>query len=125
MKTQSFVSITLVVLVLSVFMGIVGTLGLVQLNFLTGLLSVFSIFLYAFIYTPLKQKSPIAVFVGAIPGAFPPMIGWVAATNQFGLEPGILFAIQFFWWRSGKTDRSIIRRGTQSLTFGSYIEVGG
>jgi heme o synthase len=40
---------------------------------------------------------PIAVFVGAFPGAFPPMIGWVAATNHFGLEPGILFAIQFFW----------------------------
>lgn len=53
--------------------------------------------LYGFVYTPLKQKGPIAVAVGALPGAFPPMIGWLAATNQFGLEPGILFAIQFFW----------------------------
>ncbi|MBC7488470.1 MAG: protoheme IX farnesyltransferase, partial [Cytophagaceae bacterium] len=53
--------------------------------------------LYAFAYTPLKTKSPIAVFVGAIPGALPPMIGWVAATGHYGWEPGILFAIQFFW----------------------------
>ncbi|MFN8346475.1 MAG: heme o synthase [Spirosomataceae bacterium] len=60
-------------------------------------LAVLSTILYGFVYTPLKRKGPIAVFVGAIPGAFPPMIGWVAATNQFGLEPGILFAIQFFW----------------------------
>jgi heme o synthase len=56
-----------------------------------------SFILYGFVYTPLKQKGPIAVAVGAIPGAFPPMIGWLAATNQFGLEPGILFGIQFFW----------------------------
>ena len=53
--------------------------------------------LYGFVYTPLKRKGPIAVAVGALPGAFPPMIGWLAATNHFGLEPGILFAIQFFW----------------------------
>ncbi len=56
-----------------------------------------SLVLYGFVYTPLKRVGPIAVFVGAFPGAFPPMIGWVAATNHFGLEPGILFAIQFFW----------------------------
>ncbi len=53
--------------------------------------------LYGYVYTPLKQKGPIAVAVGALPGAFPPMIGWLAATNHFGLEPGILFGIQFFW----------------------------
>ncbi|MFA7471801.1 MAG: protoheme IX farnesyltransferase, partial [Spirosomataceae bacterium] len=46
---------------------------------------------------PLKRVGSVAVLVGAFPGAFPPMIGWIAATNQFGLEPGILFAIQFFW----------------------------
>jgi protoheme IX farnesyltransferase len=56
-----------------------------------------SFVLYGFVYTPLKRKGPIAVAVGALPGAFPPMIGWLAATNQFGLEPGILFGIQFFW----------------------------
>jgi heme o synthase len=66
-------------------------------NLSTGLLSLLSLILYGFVYTPLKRVGPIAVFVGAFPGAFPPMIGWVAATNHFGLEPGILFAIQFFW----------------------------
>lgn len=66
-------------------------------NLTTALISALSMVLYGFVYTPLKQVGPIAVFVGAFPGAFPPMIGWVAATNHFGLEPGILFAIQFFW----------------------------
>ncbi|WP_044198850.1 heme o synthase [Dyadobacter tibetensis] len=66
-------------------------------NISTALISLLSLVLYGFVYTPLKRVGPIAVFVGAIPGAFPPLIGWVAATNQFGLEPGILFAIQFFW----------------------------
>ncbi|WP_304238019.1 heme o synthase [Jiulongibacter sediminis] len=60
-------------------------------------IALLSFVLYGFVYTPLKRKGPIAVAVGALPGAFPPMIGWLAATNQFGLEPGILFAIQFFW----------------------------
>ncbi|MBE8720073.1 heme o synthase [Sphingobacterium pedocola] len=98
-------------LVLSLFMGIAGTLVLVQLNFVAGLLSVFSIFLYAFVYTPLKQKSPIAVFVGAFPGALPPLIGYYAAFQSagFGLAyaevseaaiviiPLVLFGIQFLW----------------------------
>lgn len=66
-------------------------------NITTALLAALSTILYGFVYTPLKSVGPIAVFVGAIPGAFPPMIGWIAATNHFGLEPGILFAIQFFW----------------------------
>src|SRR5690606_20476062 len=69
-------------LVLSLVMGILGTYTLVTLNFIAGLLSVFSIFLYAFVYTPLKQKSPIAVFVGAFPGALPPLIGYFAAFSQ-------------------------------------------
>lgn len=56
-----------------------------------------SYILYGYVYTPLKRVGPISVFVGAFPGAFPPMIGWLAATGQFGWEPGILFAIQFFW----------------------------
>lgn len=60
-------------------------------------LAVLSMLLYGFVYTPLKRKGQIAVYVGALPGAFPPMIGWVAATNHFGWAPGILFAIQFFW----------------------------
>ena len=86
-------------LVISLFMGILGTLVLIQLNFLTGILSVFSIFLYAFVYTPLKRKSPIAVFVGAIPGALPPLIGYFAAfaNPHISWIPVILFLIQFVW----------------------------
>ncbi|MBC7744454.1 MAG: protoheme IX farnesyltransferase [Flavobacterium sp.] len=86
-------------LVLSLCMGIAGTLILVKLNFLTGVLSVFSIFLYAFLYTPMKRKSPIAVLIGAFPGALPPLIGYFAAFNnpEISWIPVILFAIQFVW----------------------------
>ena len=66
-------------------------------NLITGILGLFSIISYAFIYTPLKLKSTFAVFVGAIAGAMPPLLGYVAYTNQFGFEPGIMFAIQFIW----------------------------
>jgi protoheme IX farnesyltransferase len=66
-------------------------------NIRAGALALLSMLLYGFVYTPAKRIGPIGVAIGAIPGAFPPMIGWVAATNHFGLEPGILFAIQFFW----------------------------
>jgi len=72
-------------------------LFVVCFNVRAAALAVLSLLLYGFVYTPLKRKGQIAVFVGALPGAFPPMIGWVAATNHYGLEPGILFAIQFFW----------------------------
>ena len=86
-------------LVLSLIMGIAGTLILVRLNFLTGVLSVFSIFLYAFLYTPSKRKSPIAVFIGAFPGALPPLIGYFAAFDNPKISwiPIILFGIQFVW----------------------------
>lgn len=86
-------------LVLSLIMGISGTYLLVSLNFPTGVLAVFSIFLYAFVYTPMKRKSPIAVFIGAFPGAFPPLIGYFAAFNepQISWIPIILFLIQFVW----------------------------
>lgn len=66
-------------------------------NWKTMAIGALSYVLYGYVYTPLKKVGPISVFVGAFPGAFPPMIGWLAATNQFGWEPGILFAIQFFW----------------------------
>lgn len=84
-------------LVLSLLMGISGTYLLGSLNLLTGILSVFSILFYAFIYTPLKQKSPIAVFMGAIPGALPPLIGYVAAHGKIDETALILFGIQFVW----------------------------
>lgn len=67
------------------------------LNPLAGILGILAIFLYAAVYTPLKQITPWAVFVGAFPGAIPPMLGWVAYEGTFGLEPGLLFAVQFVW----------------------------
>jgi protoheme IX farnesyltransferase len=85
-------------LIFAIITGVSGIfLFAYYFNISSALLSLVSLLLYAFAYTPLKTRNPIAVLVGAIPGALPPMIGWVAITNQFGLEPGILFAIQFIW----------------------------
>jgi len=86
-------------LVMGLAMGMAGTYILGTLNLLTGLLSVFSILLYAFAYTPLKRKSPVAVFVGAIPGALPPLIGYVAGQPHGRIDEIalILFGIQFVW----------------------------
>lgn len=64
---------------------------------LTGILGLLSLFMYVALYTPMKRMSSWAVFVGAFPGAFPPMLGYVAATGSFGLGPGLLFAMQFMW----------------------------
>jgi protoheme IX farnesyltransferase len=66
-------------------------------NPLTTLLSVVSMILYSFLYTPLKRVGPIAVFVGAIPGALPPLLGWTAATGSITYEALIIFGIQFIW----------------------------
>jgi protoheme IX farnesyltransferase len=80
--------------------GVAGAVGLACLfsfNLLTGLLGVLALVSYAFVYTPLKARTALSVFVGAIPGALPPMIGYVAATGDFGIEPGTLFAVQFMW----------------------------
>jgi len=66
-------------------------------NMQTVLISILSVILYSFVYTPLKRVGPIAVFVGAIPGALPPLLGWVAATGQINYEALIIFGIQFIW----------------------------
>ncbi|RYE21006.1 MAG: protoheme IX farnesyltransferase [Sphingobacteriales bacterium] len=84
-------------LVLGLFMAMFGTFLLGKLNLTTGFLSIFSILLYAFLYTPAKRKSPIAVFIGAIPGALPPLIGYVAAHPKIDEIALVLFAIQFVW----------------------------
>ncbi|WP_282149096.1 heme o synthase [Algibacter lectus] len=76
---------------------VLGIAILYSINKQTAMFGAISIFLYTCVYTPLKTKTPISVFVGAIPGAIPFMLGWVAATNDFGIEPGTLFALQFFW----------------------------
>lgn len=68
-----------------------------MLNPLSGILGTISLFFYVFLYTPLKPISSLSVFVGAFPGAIPPMLGYVAGSGKFGLEPGLLFAVQFMW----------------------------
>jgi protoheme IX farnesyltransferase len=82
---------------IAVILTIVGITVLYSINPQTAMFGAISIFIYVFLYTPLKTKTPLSVFVGAFPGAIPFMLGWVAATNDFGIEPGTLFMIQFFW----------------------------
>ena len=84
-------------LALGVILTIIGLTTLYWINPKTAMFGAISIFLYVSIYTPLKTKTPLAVFVGAFPGAIPFMLGWVAAQGSFGIEPGTLFMIQFFW----------------------------
>ncbi|MBS1531791.1 MAG: protoheme IX farnesyltransferase [Bacteroidetes bacterium] len=86
-------------LILGLLMSLGGVFLLGSLNLVTGLLSIFSVLFYAFAYTPLKRISPIAVFVGAIPGALPPLIGYVAAFAHGKIDEiaVILFGIQFVW----------------------------
>ena len=76
---------------------IIGTILLALINWKSAVLGLLAFISYVFIYTPLKQKSPWAVFVGAFPGAIPPMLGAIAHTNAFGFEPGVLFFVQFTW----------------------------
>ena len=82
---------------MAIVLTLLGVLALYLLNPKTAMFGAISIFLYTSVYTPLKTITPLAVFVGAIPGAIPFMLGWVAATDDFGIEPGTLFMIQFFW----------------------------
>jgi protoheme IX farnesyltransferase len=84
-----------------VFAIICGSAGIFILGYFFNLqaagLALLSLFLYAFVYTPLKKVSAIAVLVGAVPGAFPCLIGWVAGADEFSLGGWVLFAIQFLW----------------------------
>ena len=82
---------------ISVLLTLAGLGILYTINYKTAFFAAVSVFIYTCIYTPLKPITPLSVFVGAIPGAIPFMLGWVAATNNFGIEPGTLFMIQFFW----------------------------
>ena len=84
-------------LTIAILFAVIGLGILYYINAKSALFGAISIFLYTSAYTPLKSVTPLTVFVGAIPGAIPFMLGWVAATNQFGIEAGILFMIQFFW----------------------------
>jgi protoheme IX farnesyltransferase len=84
-----------------IFAGIVALAGfyilIIYTNFLTTILSLVSMILYCFVYTPLKRVGPVAVLVGAIPGALPPLLGWIAATGSISHEAMIIFGIQFIW----------------------------
>lgn len=84
-------------LIIASLLTIVGLTLLYLINPKTAMFGAISIFLYVSLYTPLKTKTPLSVFVGAFPGAIPFMLGWVAATGNFGIEAGTLFLIQFFW----------------------------
>lgn len=82
---------------LGILLTVIGLVLLYIVSPKTAMFGAISIFLYTSVYTPLKPLTPLAVFVGAFPGAIPFMLGWVAHTDQFGVEAGILFLIQFFW----------------------------
>jgi len=84
-------------LTIAIGLSVLGIGLLCLLNWRTAFFGSLSILLYVMFYTPLKTKTPLAVFVGAFPGAIPFMLGWVAYTNYFGIEPGVLFMLQFFW----------------------------
>ena len=84
-------------LFLAIASSVIGLIFMYLINIKVAILAALSIFLYTAVYTPMKLVSPFSVFVGAIPGAFPFMIGWVAATNDIGIEAITLFLMQFFW----------------------------
>ena len=82
---------------IAVVLSISGLSALYAVNPKTAMFAAISMFLYTSVYTPLKTITPLSVFIGAFPGAIPFMLGWVSVTNKFGIEPGILFMLQFFW----------------------------
>lgn len=84
-------------IIFSVTLGVIGLAMLAYINWICFVMGLAALLSYVAVYTPLKRVSPIAVLVGAFPGSIPPMIGYVAGSGYFGLEPGILFAVQFFW----------------------------
>ncbi|MFN8166147.1 MAG: heme o synthase [Bacteroidia bacterium] len=85
-------------LIAAFFMGISGVAILwFQVDELCGLLALLSLLLYALVYTPSKKVTPFSVMIGAVPGAFPPLLGWIAARHEIGLEGLVLYAVQFIW----------------------------
>lgn len=98
-------------------------------NTLTVLLSVLSMILYCFVYTPLKRVGSIAVFIGAIPGALPPLLGWVAATGNISYEALLIFGIQFiwqfphFWAIAWVADEDYKKAGFKLLPFGGQKDL--
>ena len=107
-----------------VVMVIGSVMLLVFTNVLTTALTLLSLILYAFVYTPMKTVTPLAVMVGAVPGALPPLLGWVAVTGNITIEPIILFGIQFiwqfphFWAIAWVLDDDYAKAGIKLLPFG-------
>ena len=83
--------------IVCIILSFLGLTMLYIINFRTAFFGFISMIIYLALYTPLKPITPLSVFFGAIPGAIPFMLGWVAVTNKFSIETGILFMIQFFW----------------------------
>lgn len=84
-------------IIVSILSGTVGLYLLYQINEISFFLGIIALVSYVAVYTPLKKLTPISVFVGAFPGSIPPMIGYIAATGEFGFEPGMIFLVQFVW----------------------------
>lgn len=112
-------------LVFACFAAVAGLILVLRFaNPLTATLSLVSLFLYSFVYTPLKRVGPVAVFVGAFPGALPPLLGWTAATGTISHEALIIFGIQFiwqfphFWAIAWVADEDYRKAGFKLLPFG-------
>ena len=106
-----------------VILSFLGLLMLYTINFRTAFFGFLSMIIYLGIYTPLKPITPLSVFFGAIPGAIPFMLGWVAVTNQFSVETSILFMIQFFWqfphfWAIGWFSHDDYKKAGFKMLFG-------
>lgn len=110
--------------IFSISIGLVGLIALYYINLTSFVLGLIALISYAFVYTPLKKITPFSVFVGAFPGSIPPMIGYVAASGKFGLEPGLLFFVQFvwqfphFWAIAWKGSEDYKRGGYKMLPYG-------
>jgi heme o synthase len=86
------------VLAFGTALAVTGSIYLaIAVNLLASALATLTLLAYLFVYTPLKRKTPICVFVGAFPGAMPPLIGWAAASGRLSVEAWVLYAILFLW----------------------------
>lgn len=83
---------------IAITLGILGIIILwLFINPLSGLLGTLALVLYTFVYTPMKQKTPLAVFIGAFPGAIPPLLGYVAVSGEMSIAAVLVFSVQFMW----------------------------
>ena len=86
------------VLAFGTALAVTGSIYLATaVNLLASALATLTLLTYLFVYTPLKRKTPLCVFVGAFPGAIPPLIGWAAASGRLNLEAWMLYAMLFLW----------------------------